>query len=180
METNMTAAIVDAQGPGIADRIKTCARAICAEEGATWRMTAHDCGSWRAWGGARRPQGSMGPASVSGMTTPTSISPRVTGKGGDDSFNLIWSRHSADRAHGIDALPSRAELNWRWSRCGFLQLPQVRIIPLVVENESCRQFGTMKMPRARGARGRKFSMVPRQGRDRASDPGPAAYSAATE
>jgi hypothetical protein len=27
METTMTAAIIDAQGPGIADRIKTCARA---------------------------------------------------------------------------------------------------------------------------------------------------------
>jgi hypothetical protein len=27
METTMTAGIVDAQGPGIADRIKTCARA---------------------------------------------------------------------------------------------------------------------------------------------------------
>jgi hypothetical protein len=25
METNMTAATIDAQGPGIADRIKTCA-----------------------------------------------------------------------------------------------------------------------------------------------------------
>jgi hypothetical protein len=178
----MTAAIVDAQGPGIADRIKTCARAICAEEGATWRMTAHDCGSWRAWwGGARRPQGSMGPASVSGMTTrPRRINSLVTGVGGDNSFTPIWSHGSADRSDGIDASPSRAGLNWRWSRCGFLQMPQVRIIPLVVENESCRQFGTMKMPRARGARGRKFSMVPRQGRDRASDPGPAVYSAATE
>src|SRR6266851_4692326 len=42
---------------------------INAEEGVTWRMTVHDCGSWRArWGGARRPRGSMGPASVSGMT----------------------------------------------------------------------------------------------------------------
>ena len=93
----MTAAIIDAQGPGIADPIKTCGRAICAEEGATWRMTAHDGGSWRArWGGARRPQGSMDPASVSGMTTPTSISFRVTGKGGDNRFNLIWSRGSAD------------------------------------------------------------------------------------
>jgi hypothetical protein len=27
METNMAAGIVDAQGPGIADRIKTCVRA---------------------------------------------------------------------------------------------------------------------------------------------------------
>jgi hypothetical protein len=41
METTMNAAIVDAQGPGIADRIKTCAR-VNAKEGATWRMTAHD------------------------------------------------------------------------------------------------------------------------------------------
>jgi hypothetical protein len=42
------------------------------------------------------------------MTTPTSISSLAKGKGGDDSFNLIWSRHSADRAHGIDASPSRS------------------------------------------------------------------------
>jgi hypothetical protein len=83
----------------------------------------------------------MDPASVSGMTTPTSISLRVTGKGGDNRFNLIWSRGSADLTRRIDASPSRAGLNWRWSRCGFLQLPQVRIIPRVVENESCRQLG---------------------------------------
>jgi hypothetical protein len=115
------------------------------------------------------------------MTTrPRRINSLVTGKGGDKRFTPIWSHGSADLIPGIDASPSRAGLNWRWPRCGFLQLPQVRIIPLVVENESCRQFGTMKMPRARGARVRKFSMVPRQGRDRASDPGPAVYSAATE
>jgi hypothetical protein len=37
METTMTAATFDAQAPGIADRVKTCARVICAEEGGTWR-----------------------------------------------------------------------------------------------------------------------------------------------
>jgi len=58
MQTTMIAAIVDAQAPGIADRIKTCARAIFAEEGATWRMTAHDRGSWRAWwAGPEDPRG---------------------------------------------------------------------------------------------------------------------------
>ena len=64
METTMTDAAFDAQGPGTADRNPR----INAEEGATWRMTVHDSGSWRARRSrARMPQGSMGPVSVSGM-----------------------------------------------------------------------------------------------------------------
>jgi hypothetical protein len=62
----------------------------------------------------------------------------VTSKGGDDGFSLIWSRRRADLIHRIDASPSRAGLNWRWSRCGLPPLPQVRTIPLVVENATCR------------------------------------------
>jgi hypothetical protein len=45
----MTAAIFDPQGPGIADRVKTCARAICAEEGGTWPRRRMVCESQRAW-----------------------------------------------------------------------------------------------------------------------------------
>ena len=64
METTMTDAAFDAQGPGTADRNPR----INAGEGATWRMTVHDSGSWRARRSrARRPRGSMGPVSVSGM-----------------------------------------------------------------------------------------------------------------
>jgi hypothetical protein len=115
------------------------------------------------------------------MTTrPRRINALVTGKRGDNSFTLIWSHGSADLTPGIDASPSRAGLNWRWSRCGFLQLPQVRIIPLLVENESCRQFGTMKMPRARGARGRNFRWFHDRAGTAQAIPAPAVYSAATE
>jgi hypothetical protein len=107
--------------------------------------------------GPEDPRGAWVQPRCSGMTArPRRINSLATGKGGDDSFTPIWSHGSADLIPGIDASPSRAGLNWRWSRCGFLQLPQVRIIPLVVENESCRQSGTMKMPRARGACGRNF------------------------
>ena len=72
---------------------------INAEEGVTWRMTVHDCGSWcpRWGGGPEDPGGSMGPAlGVRNDDAPTSISSQVTGKGGDDSFTLIWSHGSAD------------------------------------------------------------------------------------
>jgi hypothetical protein len=61
-----------------------------------------------------------------------SINSLVTGKGGDDRFNLIRSRHGADRSHRIDASPSRAGVNWRLSRCGFLRLYRVRTIPTVL------------------------------------------------
>jgi hypothetical protein len=72
-------------------------------------MTAHDCESWRArWGGARKTPGEEHGSSlgVGNDDAPTSINSQVTGKGGDDGFNLIWSHHSADRTHGIDASPS--------------------------------------------------------------------------
>ena len=44
----MTIAIVTAQGHGIADRRKTCARASTEGEGATWGTTAHEFASQRA------------------------------------------------------------------------------------------------------------------------------------
>jgi len=71
---------------------------VNAEEGATWRVTSHDYGSRRAWwGGARRPRGEHGSnLGVRNDAAPTSINSLVKGKGGDDGFNLIWSRHSAD------------------------------------------------------------------------------------
>ena len=94
----MTAATVDAQGHRHRRSQQDLRPRINADEGATWRMTAHDYGSRRArWGGARRPRGSMDPTSVSGMTLRrTPINSLVTGKSGDDGFNLIWSRHSAN------------------------------------------------------------------------------------
>jgi len=47
METTMTAAIVDAQGPGIADRIKTCARASTPKKArpGEWRRMIADRGA---------------------------------------------------------------------------------------------------------------------------------------
>jgi hypothetical protein len=48
------------------------------------------------------------PISMSGMIdTPVSINSLVTGKGGDSSFALIWSRRSADWSRGINASPSK-------------------------------------------------------------------------
>jgi hypothetical protein len=56
--------------------------------------------------GPEDPRGEHGSSlGVRNDDAPTSISSQVTGKGGDDGFNLIWSRHSADRAHKIEASP---------------------------------------------------------------------------
>jgi hypothetical protein len=52
METTIAASNIDAQGPGITDRSKPCAR-INASEGATWSMTAHDYAPRRFRGGTR-------------------------------------------------------------------------------------------------------------------------------
>jgi hypothetical protein len=97
METTMTVAIVDAQGPGIADRIKTCARASTprkARPGERRRMTA----ARGAPGGAgQKTPGEHGPSlGVRNDDAPASINSLVTSKGGDDGFTLIWSRRSAD------------------------------------------------------------------------------------
>jgi hypothetical protein len=109
-------------------------------------MTVHDCGSWRAWwGGARRTRGSMGSLGVRNDDAPTSISSQVTGKGGDDSFNLIWSHGSAGLIPQ-DRRPELALVTIRISTAAS----GADYSPLLVENELCRQFGTMKMPRARG------------------------------
>ena len=108
----MTAATFDAQAPGIVDRVKTCARAICAEEGGTWRrrrMAADR--SEPGWGGSEGPAG-VGPTSVSEMTARPHRSIRGQ-KAATTPFALIWSRGSAVLFHRIDASPSRAELNWR-------------------------------------------------------------------
>jgi len=113
---------------------------VNAEKGATWRVTSHDYGSRRAWwGGARGPRGSMDPTSVSGMTP----RPRRSTRWWQAKVATTGSRWSGPAvgptwSDGIDASPSRAGLNWRWSRCGFPPLPQVRTIPLVVENATCR------------------------------------------
>jgi hypothetical protein len=71
METTMTAANIDAQGPSIADRSKACARAINTKEGATWLITANGYASRNArWGMAKDP-GSKGPIlGVRNDTTP--------------------------------------------------------------------------------------------------------------
>ena len=110
----MTAATFDAQAPGIADRVKTCARAICAEEGGTWRsrrMAADR--SAPGWAGIRKTPRAWVQARCQMTARPhRSIRWRLA-KGGDDPFTLIWSRGSALLFHRIDASPSRAELNWR-------------------------------------------------------------------
>ena len=95
METNMTAVVVDAQRPGIADRIKTCARASTsktARPGERRRKTAERSAPRGA--GSERPGGCMGPVSGSGMTAPTSINSLVTGSGGDDRFTLVPARRA--------------------------------------------------------------------------------------
>jgi hypothetical protein len=69
---------------------------------------------------------------------PTSINSLVTSKGGDDGFSLIWSRRRADLIRQDRRLAFASGPDWRWSRCGFPPFPQVRTIPLVVENDTCR------------------------------------------
>jgi len=50
-----------------------------------------------ARGGAGQKTPEHGPSlGVRNDAAPTSINSLLTGKGGDDSFNLIWSRRSAD------------------------------------------------------------------------------------
>jgi hypothetical protein len=91
----MTAVIVDAQRPGIADRIKTCARASTsktAQPGERRRKIAERSAPRGA--GSERPRGCMGPVSGSGMTAPTSINSLVTGRGGDDRFTLVPARRA--------------------------------------------------------------------------------------
>jgi len=91
----MTAATFDAQAPGIADRVKTCARAICAEEGGTWRrrrMVAE-----RAWLGRDQKTPRAWVQARCQMTARARIDQFAgdLAKGGDDPFTLIWSRGSA-------------------------------------------------------------------------------------
>jgi hypothetical protein len=77
----MTAATFDAQAPDIADRVKTCARAICAEENGTWRrrrMVADR--SAPGWGGIRRPRGRGSNLGVRNDGAPAPINSLVTGK----------------------------------------------------------------------------------------------------
>ena len=93
----MTAATFDAQAPGIADRVKTCARAICAEEGGTWRrrrMAADR--SAPGWAGIRKTPRAWVQARCQ-MTARARIDQFAgdLAKGGDDPFTLIWSRGSA-------------------------------------------------------------------------------------
>jgi hypothetical protein len=135
METTMTAAIVDAKDMS-PDRIKTCVRASTptkAGPGECRRMI-RDRGAPGA-AGPEDPGGHGSNLGVRNDAAPTSLNSLVTGKGGDDGCTLIWSRRSANlirQDRGL-AFASGPELAL-WSRCGFLQLPQVRTIPLFVEN----------------------------------------------
>jgi hypothetical protein len=68
MKTTVTAANIDAQGPGIADRSKGLRPRINAREGVTWHITAHGYASRNArWGMTKDPD-SKSPTSVSDMT----------------------------------------------------------------------------------------------------------------
>ena len=95
----MTAVIVAAQGHGITDRTKTCARASTEGEGATWRTTAHDFASRRGRSRAPRPKtrGVQLAISMSEMADRSAPIYASLVKGeGDDSFTLIWSRRNGD------------------------------------------------------------------------------------
>jgi hypothetical protein len=68
METTKTAATFDAQAPGIADRVKTCASAICAEEGGPGEGVAWLRIAARLVGAGSEDPAAVGPTSVSEMT----------------------------------------------------------------------------------------------------------------
>ena len=95
----MTAIVVAAQGYGLADRTKTCARASTKAKARAFRTTAHDFASRRGRPRRLRPRirGVELAISMSEMAdrSATIYVSLVKGEG-DDSFTPIWSRRNGD------------------------------------------------------------------------------------
>jgi hypothetical protein len=68
MQTTITTANFDAEGPGITDQGKACACASTHAKARPGEMTAHSYASQRPRGTGPKDRGSKGPISLSDMT----------------------------------------------------------------------------------------------------------------
>ena len=156
---------------GLRSRIKT-------KGGATWRMTAHDYGSRRSpWDGPKRPRGSIVQPRCQ-TWRPARFDKLVGERQGRQLRADLILRWYQMIPRDRRALPSRRVHKGAGREAAFYSCLRWRPFQALLKGIR-RWGGTMKMPRARRARGRNFSMVPGWGRDRISGPGPAIYSAAT-